>query len=119
MPERSTRLHLMESCSKVRAWFLFVRGDTFKLLAGEDVLSSYRWIPPGRLYAGLTYRFCSLCGIRLYSTGDLPQLGGHFYALHVPTLDDVDRKELVNAPLNFVDNAHDRPDRAPADTRLM
>jgi hypothetical protein len=96
-----------------------VRGDNFKLLAGEDVLGSYRWIPPGRPYAGLTYRFCSLCGIRLYATGDLPQLGGHFYALHVPTLDDVDRKELVNAPLNFVDNAHDRPDRAPADTRLM
>lgn len=36
-----------------------------------------------------------------------------------PTLDDIDREELVNAPLHFVDNAHDRPDRAPADTRLM
>ena len=45
--------------------------------------------------------------------------GGRFYALHVPTLDDVDREELVSAPLNFVDNAHDRPDRAPIDTRLM
>jgi len=42
-----------------------------------------------------------------------------FYALHVPTLDDVDREDLVNAPLHFVDNAHDRPDQAPADIRLM
>ncbi len=67
----------------------------------------------------LTYRFCSRCGIRLYATGELPQLGGRFYALHVPTLDDVDREELVNAPLRFVDNAHDRPDRVPTDTRLM
>ena len=106
-------------CSKARAWFLFVRSGKFKLLAGEDVLSSYQWIPPGRTHAGLKYRFCSRCGIRLYATGELPQLGGHFYALHVPTLDDVDREELVNAPLNFVDNAHDRPDRAPVDTRLM
>jgi len=106
-------------CSKARAWFLFVRGANFKLLAGEDVLGSYQWIPPGRTNAGLTYRFCSLCGIRLYATGDLPQLGGHFYALHVPTLDDVDREELVKAPLNFIDNAHDRMDGAPADTRLM
>jgi hypothetical protein len=106
-------------CSKARAWFLFVRSDAFKLLAGDDVLGSYRWVPPGRTEAGLTYRFCSRCGVRLYATGDLPQLGGRFYALHVPTLDDVDREELANAPLNFIDNAHDRTDRAPIDTRLM
>jgi hypothetical protein len=55
----------------------------------------------------------------LYATGELPQLGGRFYALHVPTLDNIDREELVGAPLNFVDNAHDRPDGAPIDTRLM
>jgi hypothetical protein len=106
-------------CSKARAWFLFVRGDKFKLLAGNDVLSTYEWVPPGRAESGLTYRFCSRCGIRLYATGDLAQLGGRFYAIHVPTLDDVDREQLVHAPLNFVDNAHDRPDRAPEDTRLM
>ena len=106
-------------CSKARAWFLFVRSDNFKLLAGEEALGTYRWIPPGRADAGLTYRFCSLCGIRMYATGELAQLGGRFYALHVPTLDNVDREELVNAPLNFIDNAHDRMDGAPADTRLM
>ena len=59
------------------------------------------------------------CGIRLYATGELAQLGGRFYAIHVPTLDDVDREQLARAPLNFIDNAHDRTDRAPADTRLM
>lgn len=106
-------------CSKARAWFLFVRGDKFTLLAGHELLSTYEWVPPGRSEHGLTYRFCSRCGVRLYATGDHEQLGGRFYAIHVPTLDDVDREELVRAPLNFVDNAHDRPDRAPADTRLM
>jgi hypothetical protein len=106
-------------CSKARAWFLFVRGDAFKLLAGDEVLSSYQWVPPGRAEAGLTYRFCSRCGVRLYATGELLQLGGRFYALHVPTVDDVDREELVEAPLHLIDNAHDRPDRAPADSRLM
>jgi hypothetical protein len=106
-------------CSKARAWFLFVSGDKFKVVAGEDVLSSYEWIPPGRTAAGLTYRFCSKCGVRLYATGDHPQFGGRFYALHVPSVDDLDREELVSAKMNFIDNAHDRPDRAPADTRLM
>ena len=106
-------------CSKARAWFLFVRGDAFELLAGEEALNDYEWVPPGREAAGLTYRFCSRCGVRLYATGELAQLGGRFYALHVPTVDDMDREELAAAPLRFVDNAHDRPDRAPADTRLM
>jgi len=106
-------------CSKARAWFLFVRGDKFKLLSGEDVLSTYRWVPPGRTESGLAYRFCSRCGIRLYATGELAQLGGRFHAIHVPTLDDVDREQLVSAPLNYFDNAHDRTDRAPADIRLM
>lgn len=46
-------------------------------------------------------------------------MGGRFYAVHVPTLADVDRELLANAPLHFIDNAHDRPDRAPADTRLL
>jgi hypothetical protein len=106
-------------CSKARSWFLFVRGDAFQLLAGKDALGSYQWIPPGRTEAGLTYHFCSRCGIRVYATGELPQLGGRFYALHVPTVDDIDRNELVQAPLHYIDNAHDRPDQAPDDIRLM
>lgn len=106
-------------CSKARSWFLFVGGDDFTLIAGDELLSDYRWVPPGRTEAGLTYRFCSRCGIRVYATGEAPQLGGRFYAIHVPTLDDVDREELVEAPLHFIDNAHDRPDQAPADIRLL
>ncbi|MBS0198829.1 MAG: GFA family protein [Proteobacteria bacterium] len=106
-------------CTKARAWFAFVRGDDFKLLSGEDLLSSYQWVPPGREHSVLTYRFCSKCGVRLFGTGDIPQMGGRFYALHIPTLDDADREALVNAPINYFDNAHDQPDRAPEDVRLL
>ncbi len=69
--------------------------------------------------SGLTYRFCLQCGVRLYATGQWVQMGGRFYALHVPTVDDLDRDELASAPLNFIDNAHDRSDRARTDARLM
>lgn len=106
-------------CSKARAWFLFVRDDDFRLVAGESALSTYEWIPPGRAESGLTYRFCSKCGIRLFATGELEQLGGRFYAIHVPTVDNLDREQLVRAPLRYVDNAHDRMNEAPADTRLL
>lgn len=106
-------------CSKARAWFLFVRGSDFRLTAGEDVLSTYEWVPAGRTERGLSYRFCSRCGIRLFATGELAQLGGRFYAIHVPTVDDLDREQLVSAPMNFIDNAQDRMNEAPADTRLL
>lgn len=106
-------------CTKARAWFLFVRAENFQLRSGEDVLSTYEWIPPGRTEPGLSYRFCSRCGVRLFATGELAQLGGRFYALHVPTLDDVDREDLVAAPMHYIDNANDRMNGAPADTRLM
>jgi hypothetical protein len=59
------------------------------------------------------------CGSRLFATGELAQLRGQFYAIHVPKLDDLDWEELVRAPMNFIDNAHDLMDRPPADTRLM
>ena len=106
-------------CTKARAWFLFVKGDAFKLLAGEGQLGSYQWLPPGRTKSGLTYCFCLRCGVRLYATGEWSKFDGRFYALHVPTVDDINHEELVNAPLHFNDNAHNRPDKAPADTRLM
>ena len=106
-------------CSKARAWFLFVRGDKFSLLQGEEMLSTHEWVPPGRSESGLTYKFCSRCGVRMYATGELEQLGGRFFAVHVPTLDDVDREQLVAAPLRFIDNAHDRMNAAPTDIRLM
>ena len=105
-------------CTKARAWFLFVGGDKFKLLAGDDVLSDYQWLPPaGQSPASPIASAHDAASA--YATGQWAQMGGRFYAIHVPTLDDVDVEQLVRGPLNFIDNRHDRTDRAPADTRLM
>ncbi len=106
-------------CRKARAWFVFVRGDAFTLLQGEQHLARYVWLPPGQAAPGLQYRFCERCGIRLFGTGEWDAMGGRFYAVHVPTLDDLDLEALVAAPLRYLDMAHDRPDRVPADTHLL
>ncbi len=106
-------------CKKARAWFTFVAGTDFRLVKGEESLSSYEWIPQGRESPGLTYRFCKNCGIRIYATGDAEFMGGRFYAVAVSTFDNVSIEELAAAPLKFIDNLHDRFDRAPEDTRLM
>lgn len=46
-------------------------------------------------------------------------MGGRFFAIAVATLDDATTDELAAAPMKFIDNRHDRFDRAPADTRLL
>ncbi len=106
-------------CTKARAWFTFAGPDQLRMLAGEDAMSDYRWTPPGRSGPGLTYRFCKTCGVRIYATGEADFMGGRFFAMAVATLDNVDTDELAAAPLKFIDNRHDRFDRAPADTRLL
>ncbi len=106
-------------CTKARAWFAFASGGKFTLLAGEGSLSDYQWTPPGRDAPGLTYRFCKTCGVRIHATGEAEFMGGRFYAIAVATLDDATIDELAAAPLKFIDNRHDRFDRAPADTRLL
>jgi hypothetical protein len=74
-------------CAKARAWFAFAKGaERFRLLDGSGV-SEYRWTPPGRSEAHLTYTFCRTCGIRTFARGNLAALGGTFHAIHLPTLD--------------------------------
>ncbi|MEW6703981.1 MAG: GFA family protein [Pseudomonadota bacterium] len=106
-------------CSKARAWFAFVPAERFRLTQGEADLLEYRWTPPGQPGPSLSYRFCSKCGIRLFATGDLEVMGGRFYAVHVPTLDDAEHEALKAAPLRYIDGAHNRFDRAPEDVSLL
>lgn len=106
-------------CSKARAWFAFVGDGEFRVLTSPDEMSDYRWTPEGRPEPLLTYRFCKHCGIRVYGTGVHESMGGRFYAVNIPTLDDVDKDELAAAPLRLIDNLHDRPDREPQDTRFL
>jgi len=107
-------------CTKARAWFAFARGkDRFRLTAGADALSEYRWTPPGFSEPHLSYRFCKECGIRAFARGELEALGGVFHAVPVNALDDVDADELAAAPINYIDGKNGRHDRAPDDTRLM
>ncbi len=106
-------------CFKSRAWFAFARGpERFRLLAGAEALSEYRWTPPGR-EPHLHFHFCRTCGVRPFVRGEAEALGGVFHAVHVATLDDVDPDELAGAPLHYLDGRHDRYDRQPEDTRLL
>jgi hypothetical protein len=105
-------------CSKARAWFAFAKGvDALRVTDGEASLTEYRWTPSTGPH--LVYRFCKVCGVRAYATGELEALGGRFYAVHVPILDDVDPEELAAAPIHYIDGKNGRFESAPEDTRTM
>ena len=107
-------------CFKARAWFAFAKGaEHFRLLAGADALSEYRWTPPERPEPFLTYAFCRHCGIRVFGRGEMPALGGTFHAVHLTALDDAAAEDLAQSPVQFVDGRHGHFDRAPEDVRLL
>ncbi|MDB5978863.1 MAG: Gfa-like protein [Nevskia sp.] len=106
-------------CAKSRAWFAFVPGNRFRLLAGKEALTEYRWTPPGKSESFLHYLFCKICGVRVYAWGEHASMGGVFCAVPVTALDGVDADELATAPVKYVDGLHDRFNQAPQDTRLL
>jgi len=111
-------------CFKARAWFAFAKGaEHFRLLQGNDALSEYRWNSPANPEPFLTYAFCSHCGIRIFGRAELPQLGGVFHAVHLPTLDttleDATADELAASPVSYVDGRHNQFNGPPADVRLL
>ena len=60
------------------------------------------------------HHFCGRCGTRLFTRGDLPELGGRFVAVCVNALDNVTDAELAAAPVHYADGAHDAwQDSAP------
>ncbi|MGH7866016.1 MAG: GFA family protein, partial [Candidatus Binataceae bacterium] len=101
------------------AWFVLVKPDRFRLIAGAEAQAEYQWVPPGRPYAVLHYHFCRTCGVRAFGWGEHESMGGKWYFVSVASLDDADRDELAAAPIRYVDGRHDRFNQPPEDTRLM
>ncbi|MGH8203852.1 MAG: GFA family protein [Steroidobacteraceae bacterium] len=99
-------------CAKSRNWLAAVKGDAFRLLAGESELSEYQF---GR--KAIHHRFCRRCGLRPFSHGE-PR-GEVFYAVNLACLDNVDLTELVAAPVAFVDGLHDDFKNPPTETRHL
>jgi hypothetical protein len=103
-------------CSKSRFWFAIVPAGDFKIERGDDALSDYTWIPPGKSESHLRYRFCKTCGIRIVGEGS----GGEFYAVSIAALDDIGNEaDLLAKTLKYNDGRHDDLQHAPADTRLL
>ncbi|WP_299361621.1 hypothetical protein [uncultured Paracoccus sp.] len=63
--------------------------------------------------------FCGTCGTRLWTHGNIAEMGGEFVAVFVPALDDATEDELVAAPIRWADGAHDNWWNAPPEIRHL
>src|SRR5436190_21031092 len=65
-------------CGKSRMWGISVKPEAFRLLTPEENLSDFQ-----RHGKFGHYLFCKRCGIRSFSRGDAPWMGGAYVAIAV------------------------------------
>ena len=82
------------SCTKTGWWSAVVKPGAFRLVAGEASLSDF-----SRSEASHA-RFCRTCGVRLFSHGDVPELGGAYYSVNLNCLDGAN---LAGIPVRYLD----------------
>jgi hypothetical protein len=101
-------------CTKLRKWGTLIKPDAFRLLAGEQDLSSYQF--GGKVG---TYLFCKHCGIHSFSKGYLEFLGGDFISINLASLNNATDSELAGAPVQYNDGRNNNWMSSPAETRHL
>ncbi|MFC3630033.1 GFA family protein [Paracoccus angustae] len=105
-------------CRKTRYWEMRLPDpDGLRILRGEDALAE----TPRSRNDGVDMRhaFCGRCGTRLWTWGDIAEMGGRFAMVFVPALDDVPEADLIAAPVFHADGAHDTWWNEAAETRHL
>jgi hypothetical protein len=85
-------------CTKTSWWGINVKPGAFRLLSGREVLGDY-----SRSEASHA-RFCTVCGIRSFGHGNIPEMGGEYYSVNVNCLDGA---HLAGIQVTYLDGLHD------------
>lgn len=89
-------------CVKTRQWGAMTKPDAVRLVAGEEVLADYE------VGGGMGHhRFCKNCGVRVFATGDIEQIGGPFAVVYLNTLDDLTPEDFGAIPIKYGDGRND------------
>jgi hypothetical protein len=101
-------------CTKARNWSVIIKPGAFRLLSGEDALSSYQFGTKSGHHL-----FCRTCGMRPFGRGYVEQIGGDYVSVQVTCLDDVEPAELIAAPVRVSDGRNNAWWNEPAETRHL
>ncbi|HVF36170.1 MAG TPA: GFA family protein [Candidatus Saccharimonadia bacterium] len=89
-------------CRRNRFWAAIATPDTFRLLAGADELTEYRFNSRKSQHF-----FCRVCGVRAFGIGnDTPV--GTMVGVNVGCLEGVSEETLSKIPITCVDGMNDR-----------
>jgi hypothetical protein len=85
-------------CIKIASVGAIVKPAAFRLVSGEDSLSTYEW-------GGKTMqrKFCKHCGVHCFGFGHLDVLGGDYVSINLNTLDEFDPGQIK---LGYWDGRH-------------
>jgi hypothetical protein len=101
-------------CTKTRNWNVIIKPAAFRLLAGEEAVSDYRF--GSRQGAHL---FCKTCGVRTFERGHIKEIGGDYVSIKVASLDDLDLKELIEAPVRHANGRENKWWELPSEIRHL
>ena len=101
-------------CTKTRNWNKIIKPDAFRLLSGEDALNDYQF---GQKVGHNL--FCRHCGVRSFARGYVEQIGGHYVAVQLASLDNVTPQELLAAPIRYADGRNNDWGNSPDEVRHL
>lgn len=86
-------------CTKTMWTGVLIKPDAFRLLSGDDALSTYEWG-----YKVSKRYFCKHCGVQCFAKGHLEEVGGDYVSINANALEGV---EVHMLPLRHWDGRHD------------
>lgn len=101
-------------CRKTRYWGTVIKPEAFRLLSDEAQLSDYQF---GSMQGHNL--FCKTCGLRSFSRGNVPQIGGAFVSINIACLDDVSDEELAALPIRYANGRDYDWQHEPKETRYL
>ncbi|PJZ68882.1 aldehyde-activating protein [Leptospira perolatii] len=101
-------------CRKVRNWSSIVKPSAFRLISGEGNLGSYQFATKS-----VTHHFCKTCGVRTHSEGYVEAIGGAYVSIVLATLDNMDARELAEAPVVYMDGLNNNWRNQPAEIQHL
>jgi hypothetical protein len=101
-------------CWKVRNWSAGTKPEKLRWIE-KSTLGEYGFRPASKNH----HLFCTRCGVRIGTQGDIPETGGPYVSVQLSTLDDLPVDALMSAPLRYMNGRDDDWFHEPAEHRHL